>query len=581
MEFKNEDIGIKILEIITSGLYDGNKNCLREYVQNCIDSHANRIDIYFEDNNLIIKDNGSGMDESDLKTALGIGLSKKEEEDVGWRGVGIWSGVPICNRIVIITRKSNGKKIRVEIDNDKLRNDIDKDMPILNALSEVTDKIVTLDLGKNEDSHFTEIRLESILPTQRPIFNEKDIIEYLQKTVPVPFDEEQFPLAKKINKVLSENCVSYRTAKIIFNKKEDKPIKPIYRPPHKSDIFFGEPIYKKFIVNGVDVAFGWFLTTNQNKKLPESNIGIFFKKKGFTIGDKNTVTIQWGKSYNEWQYGEIHIISKSIKENAGRNYFEYNNDLIAPFLKSVGEFIGKLARWNHYQSKQILSNHITKIENALTQEDSKSANNELNKIKKKTSRKTKCPEEEEFKEIKKLIDKKSTEENQKINKFKQEIKKMKTDILTSKEYLDSVVNSLPDAFEKYKKKITREGRLYPAIDIMQEISEILKKKTNSQKNDIQELTKIAYGWGEIQPSPYRALLTLTNGEKFPRDMRFGLMIYTMYDLFVNTFKHERGLKRFEWFEGCTDDKKCEILSGMYGTIGMLYRLIENSKIRQP
>jgi len=48
MKFEEESIGARILETIASGLYDGNPNCLREYVQNGIDAGAKKIDIYFE-----------------------------------------------------------------------------------------------------------------------------------------------------------------------------------------------------------------------------------------------------------------------------------------------------------------------------------------------------------------------------------------------------------------------------------------------------------------------------------------------------------------------------------------------------
>ena len=65
--FTDEAFGAKLLEAITAGLYDGNLNCLREYVQNSIDSKAKRIDVYFENKStLVIKDNGEGMNREKL-----------------------------------------------------------------------------------------------------------------------------------------------------------------------------------------------------------------------------------------------------------------------------------------------------------------------------------------------------------------------------------------------------------------------------------------------------------------------------------------------------------------------------------
>ena len=118
--FTDDAFGAKLLEAITAGLYDGNLNCLREYVQNCIDSKANKVDIYFENRTiLVIKDNGLGMNKEELTKALQLGKSEKTENEIGWRGIGIWSGVPTCRKIVIITKKQKNPKLRIEIDADR------------------------------------------------------------------------------------------------------------------------------------------------------------------------------------------------------------------------------------------------------------------------------------------------------------------------------------------------------------------------------------------------------------------------------------------------------------------------------
>ncbi len=84
MQFTEDLIGSRLIEIITSGLYDGNLNCLREYIQNGIDSNARRIDVYFENNNdLVIKDDGLGMTKQEMMIALGIGISNKSDDDTG------------------------------------------------------------------------------------------------------------------------------------------------------------------------------------------------------------------------------------------------------------------------------------------------------------------------------------------------------------------------------------------------------------------------------------------------------------------------------------------------------------------
>ena len=81
MKFKSEAIGSRILESITNGLYDGNINCIREYIQNSVDSGAKTVEVYFENgnNDLVIKDDGRGMVEEELKRAIYLGISEKDE----------------------------------------------------------------------------------------------------------------------------------------------------------------------------------------------------------------------------------------------------------------------------------------------------------------------------------------------------------------------------------------------------------------------------------------------------------------------------------------------------------------------
>lgn len=89
------------------------------------------------------------------------------------------------------------------------------------VLSNVTGKIEELELGKDEsiqDSQYTIVRLEGILPNQTAIFNEKDIKEYLSRTIPVPFNIQEFKLGKEINRRLSENGIKTHEAVVFFDK---------------------------------------------------------------------------------------------------------------------------------------------------------------------------------------------------------------------------------------------------------------------------------------------------------------------------------------------------------------------------
>jgi len=97
-----KDIGIGLLESITTGLYENPFYVLREYAQNSIDAEPTEIKITvgatavgfgLPSNLLVIHDNGIGMNEEEIKKARRVGVSEKSPDKAGFRGIGIWSGL--------------------------------------------------------------------------------------------------------------------------------------------------------------------------------------------------------------------------------------------------------------------------------------------------------------------------------------------------------------------------------------------------------------------------------------------------------------------------------------------------------
>jgi hypothetical protein len=580
VKFTDEAFGAKLLEAITAGLYDGNLNCLREYVQNCIDSGADRVDVYFENSRtvLVIEDNGCGMDKRELEKALQPGRSEKPTTAIGWRAIGIWSGVPTCRRIVIITKKRNHPKLRVQIDADKLRQQYNLTIPAAKVLTDVTGDIEELEIGGDEsieNSQFTTIRLEEILPNQRSIFTEDAVREYLSTTVPAPFDTGKFTLGKEINKKLAENDVKIKETPIFFEKRQ------IFRPPYSDDIFFSKIIEKKFFVKNETVAYGWLLSSKDNRKLDLPNRGIHFKKKGFTIGDENLVSNLHTGNYNQWQYGEIHIITEALKENAPRNNFEANNEIIEPFYDQVGEFVGQLQLMNQYQSDNIVTRPIEQIKKQIEVGEVKPARERIIHLKKKLQRKRSFPKEQALQEMKEIINKKSATNRTSLKTLEKtvqdKIKEQPIDIIKEKtdRFNEFIKTSHPD-LKKHLEKTTKKGKTEFDIDAMNPVKELLQRKTGLTTLDsICDLSKKAYGWKEVQKGDNPKLLL----SKEYRDRLFGVMIDALHELFVNTSKHEKGKPSFAFYESMTEEEKIDILAEFHMTQDLILRLIEKSKLK--
>jgi HSP90 family molecular chaperone len=120
VEWTIKDIGAPLLDSLAGGLYS-KFEVFREYVQNAVDSYVdfeqetgrtpqNTVQVWVDSDNaaLHIKDDGIGMDWEDIKTAKAIAVSPKLirfNEFVGFRGLGMWSGLSACEKLVLTTTK--------------------------------------------------------------------------------------------------------------------------------------------------------------------------------------------------------------------------------------------------------------------------------------------------------------------------------------------------------------------------------------------------------------------------------------------------------------------------------------------
>jgi len=585
MKFEEGKIGSRLIEAITIGLYGNNLNCLREYIQNSLDEKAKDISLYFEngDQDFIIKDDGSGMDRAKLFGSLDIGKSEKKEEDVGWRGIGIWSGVPISKRIVVVTKARNNPPLRIEIDNDIIRKEIFSNKPLLEVLTKATTEIEELDLGKGESlekSHYTMIRLESILHTQKSVFNKTDIKKYLSGAVPAPFNEEKFLLASEINEYLKDSGVTYPLADISFQGEK------IFRPPERSDIFYDKIIKKEFRVEGELIAIGWAITHRSNRALKDPNGGITFKMKGFTIGDKYLVHNQVEGNYSQWQYGEIHIVSKELKENTARNNFENTSTKLDPFLEEVGKFIGQLQLQNQYQSARVVSTDLAKAQKYIEKDDYSNAKKKVKDISDRLAEKRSYPSDDALKEMKSVLDAESLKNKDDLAQIKATIKGREPSSIEAKQaHLNSTIQNLPKEMKTSLPKTRKKEKILIQLSLTDCIRDKLKEQTGLSSNEIQELSRQAFGWELIKESKSQPLLTIdptfNNQHQSPgkknRNMRFGLMLYTIHDLFVNMAKHEKDNEAFAWFENLSDEEKIEMTDRLLATIALMYDILKKAE----
>ena len=176
---KTIPITIDKSHLITIGekLYTEKASFIRELVNNAYDADATEVHIEMSDKTIIIRDNGSGMNEEDLRQYFTIGSSLKKVESksrkfgrsrIGEFGIGKFAALSSCRRFFIETER-DGCRARLVFDKDVWSRHADWHIDI-----EITSTESTMGNG-------TTIRLEELdivfLPTR--------IRKYLAQRTPV------------------------------------------------------------------------------------------------------------------------------------------------------------------------------------------------------------------------------------------------------------------------------------------------------------------------------------------------------------------------------------------------------------
>jgi molecular chaperone HtpG len=333
-----EDIGGELLAVLSKGLYTNPLAAIREYVQNAVDARATEVTVHITGNSVFILDDGLGMSASELLDARKFGVSKKSiAEQVGFRGIGIYSGFDLCNRLRVTTKQSRTDKSQIlEFDFGKMKAilyDARKapsrpSVPLSQLLSDYTHFSVRG--GYPEDRSFTQVVLEDINDVHiRRLSNRGELRAYVLRNLPIDFDPD-FKYRDLINAQLQQYVKGYNPIRMTLRSDgiEDevivKPNIPNLGPPTM-----------ELVCNslGKVIAFYWACLTEQSQRISAQDPslsefeGLVYKVKGFTIGNQEKIRSLWGgkKALYSWCTGEVYVLDEDVIPNAERDDFETNN----------------------------------------------------------------------------------------------------------------------------------------------------------------------------------------------------------------------------------------------------------------
>jgi len=349
--FGKEDIGGEILSILTTGLYADPFDALREYVQNAIDARAKRVSIEIDPSTILVEDDGDGMDRAVARRAIRLGISDKNAtQNIGFRGIGIYSAFNLCDRLEIFTRPrtaSSGSKITFDfqsmrrqllMETERRKKGLAPQL-YLEALLE-TSVSVTDDTESGLEAHGTRVILSGLLPLSHGRVMDWDaVVTYLQNVVPLPFSPHFSHGALLTAEFKKED---HRVVPIdlrIGDRNE-----PIYRP--YTDALFTSPTrYPPHIIQLPHFGFAW-ICINGRRVIKDNKLrGLLLKKFGFSIGNRSYLESYFKRTVLSRRItGEIILQHPDLLPNAARSDFE-PNAARQDFLQKLPVFIATIATW--------------------------------------------------------------------------------------------------------------------------------------------------------------------------------------------------------------------------------------------
>lgn len=572
MKFDNGQIGSNLMLAITTGMYARSLSCLREYVQNSYDkpSLATKVEITSENSgiNWIITDNGSGMNESELKKALGVGVYTKDYgETEGLFGIGIWSGIAVCDRLVIITKKKNDDvKLRLEISAKQIREDAINNRPILDFLTSNTGEIEAINVsGPEVAKSFTTVRLEGTSAAGPGVFTEKNIADYLSRNVPVALDPS-FQFADEV-KQRFETAKFYKPIEISVNGNI------VTRISNLNEKLMGFHT-KSFYYKGKIIADCWYSFNSKSDAL-KGDRGFTLRHNGFTVANWERLKSLIMGRFNDRFIGEIHVDRSitELKPVASRNDFQ-QNEISDDLFGQIKQFLIDMQRVNSFMTTNVHSPK-KKIEEAKgiqsTVEERIKAVKNIEEKNFKDDLKF-LDKDAAFKDIKTELQKAESESKQQFNEFKNEVKEEKKNLPSSKPETKKVISELT-ADKELKRNIetlmTGKHEEDFTIDPFNPLKERIQKKLNKK------FSHFGYACDEIGKS-----LTLFKGAKSEKESNDDVKVFFQksYRLFRNIPEHAKKTDSTRWLEEA--ENLSEIKAGIMALLTLIDNMIERMELKE-
>lgn len=384
--------GLRLLETLTSALYDNPLIVFREYVQNSIDAYnsmismntANKIDDFHISVNIDSKtrsikilDNGYAIPDSGFRekmTSIGISNKNSLPDQIGFRGIGRLSAMPFCQKLTFTNKPKGSKKIlSFQWDGVKFRDMLNmSEEPELEKSIHSFTEVNENDYSGSIDDHFFCVDIDDYNEDIAILINSKDFEYNLKLMLPLNYDPqftEQNEIKKHYQKFMGASiekfCFDIRlNGNTLFKPYENDHIL-------KSGINFWDLSYPsdKDGIPGEKIGILWFTFNPKVSANPVNEpYGIFVRSKNMLMGDHNALadamvrvkTDDYITTFGELTialrgvYGEMLINSPLLKDNAKRDWFKINQKSLE-LRHIIGDFLKQLHTYRYVASKAFKS----------------------------------------------------------------------------------------------------------------------------------------------------------------------------------------------------------------------------------
>ncbi len=388
-------VGLRLLETLTSALYDDPIILFREYVQNSVDAYNKTIstssdkefdefhvaiDIDRDGKSITIRDNGYGIDNSqfdEIMTSIGASDKRQSNNQIGFRGIGRLSAMPFCEKLIFTNKCENSNKIQVfQWQGNKFQQLLNQESEIeLNqAMSEITDNYEK-DYEDAISDHFFKVEIINYNIEIVELVKQDDLKYRLSMMLPLRYDPK-FEQQKDILEYYKQ-FMGYSLDRYAFTVKLDG--EEMYKPYNETNILesginFWDLRYRSKEKNGIPDKIGilWFTFNRKVTANPVNEpYGILVRSKNMLMGDNNSLADALFRSKSDEYvatfreltqtlqgvYGEMLIDSPRLNDNARRDWFKIDDSSIE-LRNIIFDFMKRL-----YTYRSVASRAFNAIEN--------------------------------------------------------------------------------------------------------------------------------------------------------------------------------------------------------------------------